>query len=55
MEKLGTCECGGKIIKNGVGNIFCEVCYDIELDKKLSDWAKRIEKNKIINGLTNPQ
>jgi hypothetical protein len=40
MKRISTCHCGGKIIKNGAGNVFCEDCYDKALDARLEALSK---------------
>ena len=48
MKAIGKCEvCGGKVIKAGNGNVFCEDCSDKNLGEKLQAWADRKELQRI--------
>ena len=48
MKRIGTCpECGGKIIKIGNGNVYCEDCYDNPNKVDMLDvLAKQAEKRR---------
>ena len=47
MKSIGKCECGGKIIQAGNGNIFCEDCADKDFGERLQAWADSKEKQRI--------
>jgi hypothetical protein len=48
MKAIGKCEvCGGKIIKGGNDNVFCENCADKNFGQRLQEWADRKELQRI--------